>query len=196
MASDKQLQSLIQQAITEKFSVFLSCTEVPVTFESRVVRMDGKTISLLNTVTPDFIRQVSKSSSFSIQIGNQKILTDQILTDGKYIMFPVPEASPGKNLRTEERVLFSDPDTCYCEILNPVDQQTILRKPILDLSRSGVSIRNDKETLLFTPGIIFQKIDIYVKNKKNDTFSGKVVYQRKLINIKGYASVQVGLKFI
>ena len=98
--------------------------------------------------------------------------------------------------RIEERTYFSTKDNVYATILHPFDSGTIIKRKVLDLSESGMSIRSRFRTKLMEPGRIFQEIKIY----KNDNIliqkKAKVIYLKQIVDLQGMAQFQVGMQFI
>ena len=196
MALDDQTKTLIKRHIANRETVYISSDGVPVTFESRILQLSGKNLTLINSVTPEHIFAVTQSKHHSLQIENLKFFSSEIGSDGKNIIFTISDSSQADNIRSEERIRYQDPDSCYCEFLNPFDMQTTLRKPIIDLSGSGVSVRNQTESRLFTPGIQIYNLKVVLDHKQAGMYKGKVIYQRLLMSLKGKTSVQVGIKFM
>lgn len=196
MALDEETKSLIKRHIASRETVYISSDGAPVTFESRILQISGKNLTLINSVTPEHIFAVTQSKNYSLQIENLKFFSPEIGTDGKNILFTIQDSSQADNIRSEERIRYQEPETCYCEFLNPFDMLTILRKPIIDLSGSGVSVKNQSESRLFTPGIQIYNLKVVLDSKQAGLYKGKVIYQRLLMSLKGKTSVQVGIKFM
>jgi len=114
----------------------------------------------------------------------------------KNILIKIPLEIHRMQNRIEERTYFSTKDNVYATILHPFDSGTIIKRKVLDLSESGMSIRSRFRTKLMEPGRIFQEIKIY----KNDNIliqkKAKVIYLKQIVDLQGMAQFQVGMQFI
>ena len=135
------------------------------------------------------------SKNYFLQVSTHRFHCERIESDGEHILFPIKHASLLKDIRQEQRFSFSSDQKVVCEILNPYDMQTILRKPVIDLSASGVSIRNYFESNLFKPGTHLPEIKVLIDNAQHISHSGEIIYTRNLMNLKREESIQVGIKF-
>ena len=194
--STEKMSEIADQHIAGRISVFLSSDTVPITFETKIISLSDNKLSLINTIVPCYIKDFMKSTRFSLLMNEHRLSTDRILSDGKYIQILIPESFDNGNLREEERLICTDHEDYFCEFTNPIDQITVLKKPIIDLSKSGLSIKNNAEKYLFYPGIQLSGLRIFIHNKLRGVHNGHIVYQRQLLNIRGYMSVQIGIKFL
>ena len=195
MDLDENTFQLVKKAIQKKDSVYFTTKNVPITFQTRIISQNKNHFTVFNAVSPEYIKAIMDSKNYFLQISTHRFHCERIESDGEHILFPIKHASLLKDIRQEQRFSFSDDQKVFCEILNPYDMQTILRKPIIDLSASGVSIRNYFESELFKPKTHLPEIKILIDNEEHASHSGEIIYTRQLMNIKREKSIQVGIKF-
>lgn len=188
--------SMIKKAIQSKEQVFLSADNLPITFQTRLLKITQDFLVVYNAITPEYISKAITSRNFSLQIANLRFQAKKISSNGEHILFPTDKSTATTDARQEKRLSFSESENVHCKIINPYDKETILKKPVIDLSASGVSIRNIVESKLFSSGTHLQDIKIFVNNELRTQQRGEVVYSRKLLNIKKEFSIQVGIKFL
>lgn len=192
---DKKNLDLIKKALKEKKPAYFSAEGLDVIFQTNLLDVSNTQVLFENTVTPEYITRVAESKSFFLQIMMVKFQTESISTDGCHIIFPLKGTSIIKETRTSERFTFSQSDNVICEILNPFDGQTKLKRNVLDMSAEGISIQTPYESKLFKPGVKFPDISITIDNKAHQKTAGVIIYNKKLMNIKGQTQLQVGIKF-
>ncbi|MFK7822528.1 MAG: hypothetical protein AB8G05_00100 [Oligoflexales bacterium] len=195
MELDEKTFMLVKKAIQKKDSVYFTTKNVPITFQTRIIAQTKNHFTVFNAVSPEYIKAIMDSKNYFLQISTHRFHCEKIESDGEHILFPIKHASLLKDIRQEQRFSFSDDQKVFCEILNPYDMQTILRKPVIDLSASGVSIRNYFESELFKAKTHLPEIKILIDNAEHTSHSGEIIYIRKLMNLKREKSIQVGIKF-
>ena len=178
----------------KKQSVFLTASGVPVCFEARVVDATDSEIILENTVTPEYIHQVMGSASFTLQFDMMQIKASSLGTNGVNLLLPIESDGPIPESRSMQRSVTTDLDL-NCAILNPIDQTTLLKKKVLDISTRGMSIRTPFESRLMVPGQTFDSIKVNLGTKEVVQTGGQVVYLRRLIDRNANALMQAGIKF-
>ena len=195
MDLDDKTFKLIKNAIQKKDSVYFTTKNVPITFQTRIIAQNKHYFTVFNAVSPEYIKDIMESKNYFLQVSTHRFHCEQIESDGEHILFPIKHASLLKNIRQEQRFSFSEGQKVICEILNPYDMQTILRKPVIDLSASGVSVRNYFESNLFKPGTHLPELKVLIDNEQHISQSGEIIYTRNLMNIKREKSIQVGIRF-
>jgi len=196
MELDDQTKKIIRSQISNRSLVYFSSQAVPVTFETRILKLTGSNLTLVNSVSPEHICEISKANDYLLQIESLKFHCSQINSDGKNFIFPIKKATLVENNRLEERTRYSDPEKCFCEFINPFDGQTVLKKPIIDLSGAGVSIASHMDSQLFSRGMKLASLKVFLNSELKGTYHGQVVYKRLLMSLKGKTSIQVGIKFM
>jgi len=173
----------------------LTGNRVPVSFASRILQVSGNQLRLLNTVPYTLISRFVESESFILQVDLLKIAGSTLESDGKNFILTVDTVESINETRTDERFSFSTDENVRCEILNPMDEETILSKTVMDMSTSGFSLRTFSSSKLFKPGITFRSIKISIGAKPYATRDARSVYQRQYMDENGNMYQQVGLQF-
>lgn len=194
IADAKQIKS-INEAFKNKSPIFFHGDNVDITFQTRIKDIRDNILLLENTVHPDFISSMVDASRFSVQINMLKFETDEIQSDGKNIIFPLKYDDSFEDSRMSERVNFTSDERVYCEFINPYDHVTILRKKVVDMSNTGICIKNSINSGLFQPGTHFTDLTIYIDSDSFFTTSGAVIYVRKLMSKNSKLENQIGIKF-
>lgn len=195
MTVDEASLELIQECAQRKSSVFFSASDVNVVFQSQILIIKNKSIVLANTVPPSYISKVAQSQQFFLKIHSVRFVSNHIHTDGVHILFPLEGLRLIEDGRSAKRFLFDASERVMMEVVNPIDQETVLRKTILDMSTTGLSIRTPTQAKLYSPGQRFEKIKILMDGKIYNEVDGHVVYQQTFLNQKGKSFCQVGFKF-
>lgn len=195
MGLDKKNRELLESCLKQKQSVFLSGNKLAITFQTYITAVGDDYVVLENRVKPCFIKQFSKSGQFTLQAHMIRYQTDQIRSDGENIIFPLKENSLIEETRQAERYSFTADERVITEILNPFDQETRLSKSVMDMSATGLSLRTAFDSKLFTPDILLPNIKVLIDGELYIQSSGKVVYSRKLLDLKGSLRTQIGIKF-
>lgn len=195
MDLDDKTLKLIKDTIKKKDAVYFTTKNVPITFQTRIISQNKNYFTVFNAVSPEYIKAIMDSKNYYLQVSSHKFHCESIESDGEHILFPIKHASLVKDIRQEQRFSITEGQQVICEILNPYDMQTILRKPVIDLSASGVSVRNNFQSELFKPGTHLPEIKILVDDTEHTSHSGEIIYTRQLMNLKREKSIQVGIKF-
>lgn len=195
MGLDKKNKELLESCLKQKQSVFLSGNKLAITFQTYITAVTDDYVVLENRVKPRFIKQFSKSNQFTLQAHMIRYQTDQIRSDGENIIFPLKENSLIEETRQAERYSFTADERVITEILNPFDQETRLSKSVMDMSATGLSLRTTFDSKLFSPDTLLPNIKVLIDGELYIQSSGKVVYSRKLLDLKGSLRTQIGIKF-
>ena len=173
---------------------YLASSGSDVTFQALISGMEGDKIIIANPIRPALIKSFSQADKFYLQCRMIRLQTSTLEPAGTHMLFKIEENSFIAETRTEERLIFASDENVTCQILNPYDQQTILQKKVLDISPSGLSIRTQRPSQLFQQGTVFEKLKILIDGKIYTESSGRIVYCRKLMDLKNKLNVQVGIK--
>lgn len=195
MSIDEASLELIQDCIKRKSPVFFSASDVKIVFQSQILVVKNQSIVLANTLPPEYITRVVQSQQFFLKIQAVRFVSERITTDGVHILFPLEGLRMIEDSRSSVRLMFDASERVMLEVINPVDQETVLRKAILDLSSTGLSIRTPTLSKLYSPGQRFEKMKIIMDDKIYNQVDGHVVYQQTFLNQKGKSFCQVGFKF-
>lgn len=190
-----KIQSILQDSLDRKLSVFLSCPELNLAFETRLLHLQSEHLVIKNTVPPELITQMMRSTNFYLQCQMVVFETDQIISDGANIQFSNKQFKLLEETRQVERTMIQPNTHAVAQMLNPFDGETMLSKPLMDLSTSGMSIRTQALSKLYQPGVLFKNIHIMVNGKSVKQANGRVVYRRIVFNPKGRQFSQVGFRF-
>lgn len=196
MRVNKQKHDVIKDAMKQRSPVFFSANNINITFESRIKKvLTGDALILVNTVDPSYISAVVSSEKFFLHVNMLRFESDEIESDGKNIIFPLKYDDAIENSRTTERYSFSREEKVICEILNPIDRQTLLKKRVMDMSSTGLCLSTHIESALFQPGTFFDELKVTIERDSFFKSSGTVIYVRKYMNLEGRIHNQVGIKF-
>jgi len=195
MAINEKALEVLNSTMRNRSPVFFSGGSTDITFETRIKKIDSERVFLENTVKPEFITGVAKSQRFMIQVQMVRFQADRIDSDGQHIVFPLKAMSVIEETRQSERFPFSAEERVICELLNPFDNETRIFKNVMDMSAMGLSLRTRFESRLFSPGTSIPEIKVLIDGKPYASASGTIVYNRKLMTLRGRIRLQVGIKF-
>lgn len=195
MAVDAKHQEILRQCCVRKTPVFFAADGVDVLFETLILSVMDDAVMLANNIPPDYITRTIASNRFSVQAQMVQLVSENIHSDGVNIVFPFRTLKAMEETRQTERVTFSPGEKVTVEMLNPVDQETVLTKSVIDLSDAGLSIRTSPHSRLYEPGLMFEDMKVYMNGKLKKKTSGRVVYQRLYLNQSGKRFRQVGFRF-
>jgi c-di-GMP-binding flagellar brake protein YcgR len=105
---------------------------------------------------------------------------------------PVTQLEQAK--RKSDRTYFYDDERVFCEFQNPHDDQTTLRKRVLDISKSGLGLLTHGNSKLFVPGLKMRDLRIFGDIEADITCDAEVRYSRKYISLNKESCNQVGLE--
>lgn len=195
MTIDEASLELIQECVQRKSPVFFSASEVNIVFQTHIMVIKNRSIVLANTVPPEHISGVAQSQQYFLKIHAVRFVSDRITTDGIHILFPLEGLRLIEDSRSAKRFMFDASERVVMEVVNPIDQETVLRKAIIDMSTTGLSIRTPMQSELYSPGQSFKNMKIIMDGKVYNEVDGHVVYQQTFLNQKGKSYCQVGFKF-
>ena len=174
---------------------FLSALGYELTFETIVLALDKDGVVLRNTIPFSHVKIMAEKHSFVLQCQKMRIVSSRIQNDGVNIVLPFDSVNVLEENRDEERFSFRENDDVYVKFVNPFDDETILTRPILDLSSSGLSFRVINKSLLFKAQNRIEKLMVFRDGVCTRTAAGKIVYARNYIDLIGRQYCQVGVHF-
>lgn len=195
MTVDDATMDLIRESVQRKTLVYFSANGVKTVFQTQVHSIRSRSVVLFNSIPPEYISRVMDSSEFYLKIQSIRFVCDQLGTDGVHLLYPLDNMRVIDDNRNAKRFNFATKDSAFLEVVNPLDQETLLRKSILDMSTTGLSFRTPIESALYTPGQRFEKMRIFTDGKLLSEASGQVVYQQSFLTKDGKSYCQVGFKF-
>jgi hypothetical protein len=195
MSVNANIKSTLDQAIKNQTSAYFSANGVKIAFQTTLLSLEQNNLVIENSVPPRYIREVTQSNKFFLQVAMIRLHSERIASDGQNIIFPISDNSLIEEVRQEEREVFASDQKATAEILNPYDQETRIHKTLLDLSSSGLSLQTSFPSKLFQPDTFLPELLVRINGEIYKKTSGKVVYTRNLINQRGLMSIQVGIKF-
>ena len=101
-----------------------------------------------------------------------------------------------EDARTLERFEVLKDRQAFVTFTNPIDNETILKKRVIDISERGLSIRTSFNSKLYDQGRTFKDLKIYVENKLEKSVDVRSIYQRQFIDDSGNSFYQIGLSII
>ena len=195
MSVDDAMMDLIRESVQRKTLVYFSANGIKTVFQTQVHSIRSRFVVLFNSIPPESISRVMESSEFFLKIQSIRFVCDQLTTDGVHLLYPLDNMRVIDDNRNAKRINFGTKDAAFIEVLNPLDQETLLRKSLLDMSSTGLSFRTPIESELYTPGRRFEKMRIFMEGKLHSEASGQVVYQQSFLTKDGKSYCQVGFKF-
>ena len=84
--------SMIKKAIQSKEQVFLSADNLPITFQTRLLKITQDFLVVYNAITPEYISKAITSRNFSLQIANLRFQAKKISSNGEHILFQIGRA--------------------------------------------------------------------------------------------------------
>jgi len=194
MALDRKTRAVLDNAQAEKTPVYLSGSALDMTFESRIIRCEDTLVLLENGILSPYIRAFLASSSFSLQCSMIRFISERIESDGVHVVFPISAKTLIDETRQSERFPFAAEERVVCDLLNPFDGETRLKKAVMDMSAEGLSLRTNYDSKLFDPGTVFTDMRVLIDGKPYTQTAGRVVYKRKLLDLKGKLKLQIGFQ--
>ncbi len=185
----------IKKYIDNQAIAYLSSESLDVVFETKVVESDEKSLTLLNSIPYDYINNFMLGTTFSLQIGEHTLNTPQLSTDGKNIKFPISDSQEYENTRQAARYPFVETEHVVCEFINPIDKKTTIKRQVLDLSDTGVSLKCEHSSKLFSISQSIPKLSIKIDGQTYKECAGTIMYSRKLMSLQGGIQIQVGIRF-
>ncbi len=195
MGEKSKAFDILSEVLAQKAPVLFSGDGINVTFQTHILAVAKDHVVLENRVKPRFINQVWKSNQFALQARMVRFGSNSISSDGEHIIFPLKENSIIEETRQAERFSFTADERVISEILNPFDGETRLSKSVMDMSATGLSLRTTFESRLFKQGTFLPSIRVLIDGEPYVQGPGRVVYNRKLIDLSGQMRLQVGIKF-
>ncbi len=183
----------LSEAIKKSPVLFLSVSGVSIVFQCEVITLHENSIVLKNSIPYEYINAVKKSELFDLQLGSLRLQSTSIQSNGKDIIFPFNDISSIENTRKSSRFTFSPQENVACELVNPYDKKTILRKQLLDMSSSGLSLITFYESNLFTKDLKLN-LTILIEGRLYSKREGTVVYSRIICDTKGRLKKHIGIK--
>lgn len=189
------MNEILAESWRQKLPVFFSGSDLPITFQTYLLKVDEGHALVENRVKPRWINQMMKSKQWSLQARMVRFSSDSVASDGEHFIFRLKENSVIEETRQAERFSFSADECVVCEILNPIDGETRLSKTVMDMSATGLSLRTTFDSKLFRPGTALPEIRVRIDGEPYTQASGSVVYTRRLLDLSGQLRTQVGIKF-
>ena len=194
-APTDDLAKLIGEFVKPSQPAIISGNGLDISFGTRIIAVKDKLVHVANTVPFNLISSFVKSNQFWIQVDLLRIHSDKLESDGKNFIFHTTKVDSISETRGDERFGFSSDENVRCEFTNPEDEETIMVKPVLDMSASGFSLRTAINSQLLKPGRKISKVKILIGDKLYSEHEAEAVYQRRFMDENGKLHQQVGLKF-
>ncbi len=186
---------ILTECLQQKVPVLFSGDLVGITFQTYVLAVAKDHVVLENRIKPRFINRVVNSKQYSLQARMVRFQSDGISSDGEHLIFPLKANSIIEETRQAERFSFTADERVVSEILNPFDGETRLSKSVMDMSATGLSLRTTFDSKLFKPETFLPSVRVLIDGEPYVQGAGRVVYNRKLIDLSGQMRMQVGIKF-
>lgn len=194
MQINKRFIDSLVDCCERKSTIYFGSDKVDIVFQTVILSVENDHIAIKNKVPPENIRALFESEEYYVQFEMARFTTNTIESDGECILFPIKDLTQVHETRETERFPFDQEESVICELLNPYDKKTILSKSVMDMSAAGLSLRTNFPSKLFTPNTFFDSIRVTIDGELYKAASGRVVYSRKLLDLKGQLRVQVGFQ--
>lgn len=194
MTKSAELQQ-IKEVILDCQPIFLSSKNLDIIFQTKILDVEDDKLIIQNSIPPYLISKVVSASKFSILCQEYRLCTMAIQSNGKDIIFPVEDIEKIAEGRKDERFHFDSHEHVVLELLNPYDKQTVITKPVLEMSSSGLSIRTPNDSKLFSPKTKFSKMKILIDGKLYNQTDSTIIYKRKFLGLDHKKYYQIGFKF-
>jgi hypothetical protein len=179
-----------------KTPVLIGSSGLDISFQTTIKELDGRTVVVENMVKPEYISRFAQGTKFFLQCKMLRFQSTSVHPRGSFMAFEIQENSLIEETRQSERFMFTPDEKVMAEILNPFDKKTILKRQLMDMSATGLSLRINQVTKPFTPGSHLPDIKVTIDGKQWSSLAGEVVYNRKFMDLNGQVRVQVGVKFL
>jgi hypothetical protein len=186
---------IIDQHTRDKSPVLFAATGLNVGFQSYIIKSSETEITIANTIPPEYITRLVAAKSFTMQLDMSLLSSQKIKSDGVNIVIPRDTLELISDHRRSTRRLLTTKNEAFIELINPIDNRTVLRKNLIDISEHGLSFRNLNNSLLFQAEQVLQKLTVKLKDKNLFYQGAKVVYNRRFFTAEGRSFYQVGLEF-
>ena len=195
MPEIKDMTAVLQEIASSSTPVFLSAESTDIVFQTTIKDSENGKLTLENNVPIDKITEFLDAKRFFIQAQLIRLETEEIQSDGVNIVFPLSSLSMKEDNRGAKRVFFDQKDDVYLEVVNPYDGETVIKRPIIDISNTGISIKSPTASKLYNPGTKFLGMKVLVIGEIYNEVSGQVIYHRKFLDLKGKYYYQIGFQF-
>jgi len=184
----------LQNVQANSLNVMLSGSDLKLSFVSKIIRLDDSQLILRNTVPLEFISSFIHSKQHFLNTGSYRIKAQKVDSDGVNLIIHYQEGEQTAETRSEERMTMSDQEA-WCEFQNPIDRETIIRKRLLDFSKTGFSLVTSWESNIFQPNVEISNMKIQV-DESSQNVCGRVIYNRQFVNLEGRTRHQIGFQII
>ncbi len=190
-----EAQALLVDCLNKRIPVFVSSSGINIAFQTVIKRMEGNELFLENMVRPEYIRRFSAGDKFFLQCKMLRLQSTVVGPRGPLMSFLIQDNSVIEETRQSERFMFAPEERVVAELVNPYDKRTKVRRSVMDMSATGLSIRMNVASKLFEPGTKLPDIRVIIDGKPYTKASAEVVYSRRFMDLAGKLRVQVGIKF-
>ena len=188
-------KSWIDQLIGSKANAWIHANKVEGVFPTEVIGVKGPYLVLKNKIPPEYILDVMDSEAFVLNTNLGVMHAKSLVSGGRNILFRYHDPDLVSNLRKHRRYSFAANENVYLKIRNPYDQKTILKKGIMDLSKSGLSYRSPIWSHIQHVGLVVEGC-VYIDGNPFKKVEAQNVYVRKVIEWGYDEWYQVGIKFL
>jgi hypothetical protein len=185
----------LQLAKDREEPVVLSPEGKGVSFLTTVLEMSREWVTLKNPVPPELASFVVDSPQYLLFFRSFKMAAPRLFPHGVNLQFPISHDVEQTQSRNEERIYFSEKERAWIEIQHPFDSATQLFRRVFDLSQGGLSFRARVHTPFIQSGRLLPSCEVFVDGESRVKKSGKIVYVKQIIDLRGQSYFQVGVQF-
>ena len=190
-----EVQKLLVDCQNKRIPVFVSSSGLNIAFQTVIRRIEGQELILDNMVRPEFIRKFTSGDKFFLQCKMLRLQSTAVGPHGALMSFLIQDNSLLEETRQSERFMFAPEERVVAEVTNPFDRKTKVRRSVMDMSATGLSIRMNVPSKLFEPNAKLPDLRVIIDGKPYTKASAEVVYNRRFMDLNGKLRVQVGIKF-
>lgn len=195
MSIDESSIEVLKKCAEKKSPVFFSSNGCDIVFQTIVLKAFDSKMILKNGVQPRYISSVVNSKEFYLQSNMLRFVSESIESNGCDIIFPFENMRVIEETRQAERFPFETTENVFAEFVNPMDEETTIKHPIMDMSSTGISIKVNPDSQLYSSGRQFPDLQVRINEQNYFQTKGTIVYRRPFFNLQGNLFAQVGIKF-
>ena len=192
----QKIQELLVDCQKRKIPVFVGSNGIDISFQTLIKSIEDSQLLLENMVRPEYIRKFTSGSKFFLQCKMIRLQSSATKPHGSLMAFLMEDNSVIEETRQSERFMFSPEERVIADILNPWDHKTMIKRPVMDMSATGLSLRMNIASKAFAPGTMLPDVKVVIDGKPYTRASAEVVYNRRFMDLQGRLRVQVGVKFV
>ena len=172
----------------------LKSNSISMDFETHIIRMSEDKVYLHNSIPPEFILEFMEGSEFTLRAGDRKFRASKLESNGVDMIFSLQDEQSYDDTREAIRTVISPENKLFISFQNPVDNSTILKKKVNDISSIGLAFETPEKNKLFSELRELKELTLEYNDKEVYRGSGKTLHTREVYTESGKEKCLVGLK--